>query len=72
MARLTPAQYDALERAVTKGSRIAIDKRGTEFVVIAHRLVLDGGRERIETLHPSTGQPLVFYIDEVDRIQVIA
>ena len=28
MARLTPAQYDALERAVTKGSRIAIDKRG--------------------------------------------
>jgi hypothetical protein len=72
MARLTPAQYDALERAVTKGSRIAIDKRGTEFVVIAHRLVLDGGRERIETLHPSTGQPLVFNIDEVDRIQVIA
>ena len=72
MARLTPAQYDALERAVTKGSRIAIDKRGTEFVVIAHRLVLDGGRERIETVHPSTGQPLVFYIDEVDRIQVIA
>jgi hypothetical protein len=72
MARLTPAQYDALERAVTRGSRIAIDKRGTEFVVIARRLVLDGGRERIETVHPSTGQPLVFYIDEVDSLQVIS
>jgi len=72
MARLSPSEYDALERAVRLGSRIAIDRRGTEFVVIARRLLLDGGRERIETVHPSTGDALVFYIDEVDRIQVIA
>jgi len=72
MARLSPSEYDALERAVRLGSRIAIDRRGTEFEVIARRLLLDGGRERIETVHPSTGDALVFYIDEVDRIQVIA
>lgn len=72
MARLTPQQYDALELAVRKGSRLAIDRRGTEYVVVAKTLLLDGGRERIETVHPSTGDRLVFFIDEVDRIQVIA
>ena len=71
MARLTPAQYDALERAVTRGSRISVSRRGTEYVVVARRLVLDGGRERIETVHPSTGDALVFYIDDVESIQVI-
>jgi hypothetical protein len=71
LARLTPAQYDALERAVTQRARIAVNRRGSEFVVIAERLLLDGGRERIESFHPSTGQPLVFFIDEVDSIQVI-
>ncbi|HUO51374.1 MAG TPA: hypothetical protein VMT93_02565 [Gemmatimonadaceae bacterium] len=72
MARLSPADYDALERAVRTGGRIVVDRRGSEFVVVARRLVLDGGRERIETVHPSTGDALVFYVDEVDAIQVLA
>ena len=71
MARLTPQQYDALENAVRRGSRIVVDRRGTEYIVVARRLLLDGGRERIETVHPSTGDALVFYIDEVEDIQVI-
>lgn len=71
MARLTPAQYDVLERAVTKRGRIAVVRRGTEYIVIAERLRMDGGRERIESVHPSTGQPLEFFIDEVDSIQVL-
>jgi hypothetical protein len=72
VARLTPAQYDALERAVMRGGRLVIHRRGTEYVVVAQRLLLDGGRERIATVHPSTGDSLVFYIDEVESIQVIA
>jgi hypothetical protein len=72
MARLTPAQYDALERAVTRGERIAVQRRGTEYVVIARRLVIDGGRERIESVHPSTGDPITFFIDEVESIEVVA
>jgi hypothetical protein len=71
MARLSPDEYDALERAVRKGSRIVVERRGAEFVVVARRLVLDGGRERIETTHPSTGDALTFFIDDVERIQVI-
>jgi hypothetical protein len=72
MARLTPAQYDALERAVANAQRIVVHRRGTEYVVVARRLLLDGGRERIESVHPSTGDAIVFYIDEVDSIQVLA
>ena len=71
MARLTPAQYDALERAVARGQRLVISRRGTEYVVVARRLILDGGRERIASVHPSTGDALTFYIDEVESIQVI-
>jgi hypothetical protein len=71
MARLSPAEYDALERAVTRGERIVIQRRGTEYVVVAQRLLLDGGRERIATVHPSTGDAMLFYIDEVDSIHPI-
>ena len=71
MAELTHTQYDALERAVIDGRRIAIRRRGTEYVVVPRRLVVDDGRERIEAVHPTTGETIVFYVDEVDTIQVI-
>ncbi len=71
MAQLTHAQYDALERAVTDGRRIAIYRRGTEFVVVPRRLRLDGGREAIESVHPTTGEEITFYIDEVETIEVV-
>ena len=72
MARLTPEQYDALELAVRRGSRLVIVRRGTEFVVVARRLNTEEGVERIETVHPSTGDELVFALEELDSIQVIA
>ncbi|MEJ7811007.1 MAG: hypothetical protein WKG32_11410 [Gemmatimonadaceae bacterium] len=71
MAELTHAQYDALERAVIDGRRVAIRRRGTEYVVIPQGLVMDGGRERIESVHPTTGERITFYIDDLDGIQVI-
>lgn len=71
MAELTHAEYDALERAILHRQRIAIYRRGTEYVVVPHRLQTTGGRERVESVHPTTGEPITFYIDEVDSIQVI-
>ena len=71
MARLTPAEYDALELAVRRGSRVVIQRRGTEYVVVARRLITDGG-ERIETVHPSTGDTMVFVLEELDSLQVLA
>jgi hypothetical protein len=71
MAQLTHAQYEALERAIVDGRRIAIYRRGTEFVVVPHRLRLVGGRERVESVHPTTGEPIEFFIDDVERIEVV-
>ena len=71
MAQLTHQQYDALERAVTDGTRIAVWRRGTEYLVIPRGLRIAGGREAIDAMHPTTGHSLTLYIDEVDAIEVV-
>ncbi|MBC7789755.1 MAG: hypothetical protein H7Z74_07400 [Anaerolineae bacterium] len=71
MTQLDHKQYDALERAIAEGQRIVIRRRGTEFVVVPHRLRVIGGRERIESVHPTTGDDIVFYVDDLDAIEVI-
>jgi hypothetical protein len=71
MTQLTHDEYDALERAIIDRQRIAVYRRGTEYVVVPERLRLQSGRELIETRHPTTGESMTFYIDEVDDIQVI-
>jgi hypothetical protein len=71
MAQLTVLQYDALEAAIRDGRRVSVRRRGTEFVVIPERLVLRGRREAIEARHPTTGQPLVLWVDEADTIEVV-
>ena len=50
MAQLTVAQYDALEGAIRDGRRVAVWRRGTEYVVIPERLALRGRREAIEVV----------------------
>jgi len=71
MAELSTSQYDALERAITDGTRIAVYRRGTEYVVVPKRLRVDGGREALEAVHPTTGERLTLYIDEVDSVEVV-
>jgi hypothetical protein len=71
MAELNTKQYDALERAITDGRRIAVFRRGTEFVVVPTRLRTSGGREALEATHPTTGDHLTLYIDEIDGIEVV-
>lgn len=71
MAQLSHEQYDALERAITEGTRLAVFRRGTEYVVVPSRLRVAGGREALECVHPTTGDRLTLYIDEVDGIEVV-
>jgi hypothetical protein len=71
MAELTHEQYERLERAVIDKRRIAVFRRGTEYVVIPQRLHLISGRERIEAVHPTTGDRITIYLDEIDSLQVI-
>jgi hypothetical protein len=71
MAELTTKQYDALERAITDGRRIAVYRRGTEYVVVPTRLRTAGGREALEATHPTTGDHLTLYVDEIDALEVV-
>ena len=71
MAQLSHQQYDSLERAITDGRRLAVYRRGTEFVVVPVRLRLLEGREALECVHPTTGDGLTLYLDEVDSLEVV-
>lgn len=71
MAQLTHEQYERLERAVAIRQRIAVFRRGTEYIVIPDRLQVLQGRERIEARNPTTGDQLVLYVDELDGFEVV-
>lgn len=71
MAQLTHQQYEQLERAVADGRRIAVQRRGTEYLVVPARLGIRDGREVIEASNPTTGDNLTLYLDEVDAIEVV-
>ena len=53
----TLAEYDALELAIRRGTRIIVRRRGTDFIVIAERLVLRDRREAIEARHVDQSHP---------------
>ena len=71
ITQLTAAQYDALERAITDGRRLSVWRRGTEYVVIVDRFRLTEGREALEAHHPTTGDRLTLYVDELEGIEVV-
>lgn len=71
MAQLTHEQYDRLEHAITTGRRIALFRRGTEYIVIPELLRLRGGRESIEARNPTTGDHLTIFLDELDSFEVV-
>jgi hypothetical protein len=69
--QLNHDEYEALERAIIDRRRLAIYRRGTEYVVVPERLRTADGRESIDAAHPTTGETMTFRIDELDDIQVI-
>jgi hypothetical protein len=71
VTQLNAAQYDALERAIMDRRRLSVWRRGTEFMIIVDRLRVTGGREALEAHHPTTGDKLTLYIDELEEIEVV-
>lgn len=67
----THKQYDILERAITNGKRISAFRRGTEYVVVPMRLRVISGREAVEATHPTTGDQITLYLDEMDSFEVV-
>lgn len=67
----TTDEYDRLERAVARGQRIAVYRRGTEYIVIPRSLTARRGREVIEARNPTTGDDLTLFIDELDSMEIV-
>lgn len=71
MAQLTVKQYDSIEDAITRGTRLGIWRRGTEYLIIPLALRIINRRECIDTRHPATGARLTLWLDEVDAIEEV-
>jgi hypothetical protein len=71
VAEWTHKQYDMLESAILGGTRIAAFRRGTEYVVVPTRLRMIKGREAVEATHPTTGDEITLYLDEMDSFEVV-
>lgn len=67
----THKQYDILESAILSGDRIAAFRRGTEYVVVPTRLRMIRGREAVEATHPTTGEQITLYLDEMDSFELV-
>jgi hypothetical protein len=68
---LTPAALDALERAVRERRRVALRRRGTEFVVVAERLAMLARDEALEGRLPMTGELLAFPLHDLESFAVL-
>lgn len=72
MSPLSHREYDALERAVSLGSRVAIARPGRrEIVLIPLSLSIVSGREVVTARNPTTGHEMTIYLDEVERIEAV-
>jgi hypothetical protein len=69
--RWTPERMNRLENATRKGLRVAVMRRGTEYIVTAVRMTSTGTREAFVGHLPMTGEELTFVLDDLDEFQVI-
>lgn len=69
--RLTPDALDALERAVRERRRVALRRRGTEYVIVAERLDTDDREEALRGRLPMTGEVLSFRLRELEHFAVL-
>ena len=71
MAQLNTRQYDLLETAISRGNKIAAFRRGTEYIVVPTLLRMVSGREAVDATHPTTGENITNYLDELDSFEVV-
>ncbi len=68
---ITPEALDALERAVRERRRVALRRRGTEYVVVAERLDASGRDEVLAGRLPMTGEVLAFRLRDLETFAVL-
>ena len=62
---------DQLEGAARRGQRVALSRRGTEYVVVALRVTTEHQHDVVVGRLPMTGEELTFRLDQIDSFQVI-
>jgi hypothetical protein len=62
---------DQLERAARDGLRVALSRRGTEYIVVAQRVTTTEQHEVLVGWLPMTGEELTFRLEDIDSFQVI-
>jgi hypothetical protein len=62
---------DQLEHAARNGRRVALMRRGTEYIVVALRVTSEGRHEALVGRLPMTGEELTFHLDDIDAMQVL-
>jgi hypothetical protein len=62
---------DALERAVRERRRVALRRRGTEYVVVAERLDTGQRDESLEARLPMTGEIVSFRLRDIESFAVL-
>lgn len=67
----TTKDYDSLENAISRGQKVIVSRRGNEFIVVPSRLRVEGGREAIDSVHPTTGEKITVYVDEISAFEVV-
>ena len=69
--RWTTQRMDQLENAVRRSLRVALSRRGTEYIVVALRITTVGRQEALIGRLPMTGEELPFLLKDIDHFQVI-
>jgi hypothetical protein len=69
--RWTAERMDQLENAARRGQRVALSRRGSEFVVVALRVPAQDRHDVLIGRLPMTGEELTFRLDQIDSFQVV-
>ncbi len=69
--RWTVTRIDQLERAIRQRRRIALYRRGTEYVVTPVRMTSVNRRDAVVGVLPMTGEELTFVLDELEQFQIV-
>jgi uncharacterized protein with PhoU and TrkA domain len=69
--RWTTDRMDQLEHAARNGLRVALSRRGTEYIVVALRVTSVDQHDALIGRLPMTGEDLTFRLGDIDTFQVI-
>jgi hypothetical protein len=69
--RWTADRMDQLESAARRGQRVALSRRGTEYIVVALRVTTEDRHDVLVGRLPMTGEDLSFRLDQIDSFQVV-